>query len=270
MKYAIFSDIHGNLEALNAILEVCRNNNVDEYYCLGDIVGYNANPKECMEIVRKLPGFRCVKGNHDEYATNGQIANSGFNPHAKLAVMWTQAQLSEEEKNYLSNLPMRENIRGINMTLVHATLDGPESWGYIFDVYQAEDNFANQFTQLCFYGHTHVPAMFAKKPVTMVSGRKIEEIPEWADRREGGYDEEEMSVFSPITCPILPGYKYLINIGSVGQPRNRDRRASFVIYDSNTKMITRYRVPYDFQTAQKKILEAGLPERLANRLERGM
>jgi diadenosine tetraphosphatase ApaH/serine/threonine PP2A family protein phosphatase len=112
--------------------------------------------------------------------------------------------------------------------------------------------------------------MFAKKPVTMVSGRKIEEVEEWADRREGGYEEEEMDVFSPITCPILPGYKYLINIGSVGQPRNRDRRASFVIYDSNEKTITRYRVPYDFRTAQQKILAAGLPERLANRLERGM
>ena len=270
MKYAIFSDIHGNLEALNAILKVCKDNDVNAYLCLGDIVGYNANPKECMEIVRSLPGFVCVKGNHDEYASNGDADESGFNPHAKAAVVWTQSQLSDEEREYLANLPMRGNIRGANMTLVHASLEDPSLWGYIFDVYQAEDHFANQFTQLCFFGHTHVPVMFAKKPVTMVSGRKIEKVPEWADRRDGGYSEEEMETFSPISCPIQPGYKYLINIGSVGQPRNRDRRASFVIYDTNTKMVTRYRVPYDFRTAQKKILEAGLPERLANRLERGM
>ena len=270
MKYVIFSDIHGNLEALNAVLNVCRANNVNAYLCLGDIVGYNANPKECLDIVRKLPGFICVKGNHDEYATNGEAGESGFNPHAKAAVMWTQSQLSEEEQQYLSTLPMRGNIKGANMTLIHATLDSPSAWGYIFDAYQAEDNFANQFTQLCFCGHSHVPVMFAKKPVTMISGRKIEEIPEWADRREGGLDEEEMEQMDSITCSILPGYKYLINIGSVGQPRNHDRRASFVIYDSDTKEVTRYRVPYDFRTAQKKILEAGLPERLAARLERGI
>ena len=165
---------------------------------------------------------------------------------------------------------MRGNIRNANLTLIHATLDNPSAWGYIFDAYQAEDSFANQFTQLCFCGHSHVPVMFARKPVTMVSGRKIEEIPEWADRREGGLTEEEMETADSISCPILPGYKYLINIGSVGQPRNRDRRASFVIYDSNTKMVTRYRVPYDFRKAQQKILAAGLPERLASRLERGM
>ena len=270
MKYAIFSDIHGNLEALNAVLDVCRANGVNAHLCLGDIVGYNANPKECMQIVRSLPEFVCVKGNHDEYASNGDAAESGFNPHAKTAVLWTQAQLSEEERQYLAALPMRGNIRGANMTLIHATLDSPSAWGYIFDAYQAEDSFANQFTQLCFCGHSHVPVMFAKKPVTMTVGRKIEEITEWADRREGGLSEEEMDRADSITCPIQQGYKYLINIGSVGQPRNRDRRASFVIYDSIAKTVTRHRVPYDFRTAQQKILAAGLPERLANRLERGM
>ena len=88
MKYAIFSDIHGNLEALNAVLEVCRANNINAHLCLGDIVGYNANPKECLETVRNLPDFACVKGNHDEYASNGEAAESGFNPHAKTAVLW--------------------------------------------------------------------------------------------------------------------------------------------------------------------------------------
>lgn len=270
MKYAIFSDIHGNLEALNAVLEVCRAQNVNAYLCLGDIVGYNANPKECLEIVRNLPDFVCVKGNHDEYASNGEAGASGFNPHAKAAVLWTQSQLSDEERQYLANLPMRENVDGPNITLIHATLDNPAAWGYIFDVYQAEDSFANQFTKYCFCGHSHVPVMFAKKPVTMTAGRKIEEVPEWSGRREGGISEEDLNNADSITFQFLPGYKYLINIGSVGQPRNRDRRASFVIYDNVAMTVTRHRIPYDFKSAQKKILEAGLPERLANRLEYGM
>lgn len=270
MKYAIFSDIHGNLEALTVVLDVCRRERVDAYLCLGDIVGYNANPKECMKIVRDIPGFVCVKGNHDEYASNGDSGAAGFNPHAKTAVLWTQSQLSDSEKQYLANLPMRGNIRGANMTIIHATLDSPSAWGYIFDAYQAEDNFANQFTQLCFCGHSHVPIMFVKKPVTVVSDRRIEEVPEWADHREGGLTDEEMNCADTITCTILPAYKYLINIGSVGQPRNRDRRASFAIYDTDAKTVTRYRIPYDFRTAQQKILSAGLPERLAARLEHGM
>ena len=271
MKYAIFSDIHGNLEALEAVLAVCRANHVDSYLCLGDIVGYNANPKECLEIVRSIPGFVCVKGNHDEYASNGDEGVAGFNPHAKAAVLWTQSQLSDDEKQYLANLPMRGNIRGANMTIVHATLDSPAAWGYIFDAYQAEDNFANQFTQLCFCGHSHVPVMFYKKPVTMLTmDRRIEEVKEWADRRETPMSEEEMDKADSISCTIQPAYKYLINIGSVGQPRNRDRRASFVIYDTDNKAVTRHRIPYDFRTAQKKILDAGLPERLSTRLEHGM
>ena len=112
--------------------------------------------------------------------------------------------------------------------------------------------------------------MFVKKPVTVVSDRRIEEVPEWADHREGGLSDEDMNHADSITCSILPAYKYLINIGSVGQPRNRDRRASFAIYDTDAKEVTRYRIPYDYRTAQQKILSAGLPERLAVRLEHGM
>ena len=128
MKYAIISDIHGNLEALTNVLAICEQEQVEHYVCLGDVVGYNANPKECLDIVRALPNLTIVKGNHDEYASNGDNVMEGFNPNAKAAVLWTRAQLSEEDLCWLSSLPMRLTIKGANMTIVHATLDGPDAW----------------------------------------------------------------------------------------------------------------------------------------------
>ncbi len=265
MKYAIISDIHGNLEALNVVLEVCRNEQVDQYVCLGDVVGYNANPKECLDIVRALPNLIIVKGNHDEYASNNDDTMEGFNPHAKAAVHWTRAQLTEDDIRWLSELPMRLTVKGANMTIVHATLDGPDAWGYIFDVHNAADNFTYQFTQLCFCGHSHVPVAFSKRPIAM-GARPIEEIPVWAA------DDEDSDVNIPdmIQIPVEQGVKYLINVGSIGQPRNRDPRASFCIYDTDQKILTRCRIPYDLAETQQKIRNANLPERLAARLERGV
>ena len=265
MKYAIFSDIHGNLEALDVMLALCREANVDHYVCLGDVVGYNANPKECLDIVRGLPNLTIVKGNHDEYASNGDNEMEGFNPHAKAAVLWTRAQLTDEDLRYLSELPMRLTIKGANMTIVHATLDGPDAWGYIFDVHNAADNFSYQFTQLCFCGHSHVPLAFSKRPIAM-GARPIEEIPLWASENDGS----DFKTADMIQLPVEQSVKYLINVGSVGQPRNRDPRASFCIYDTEQKLLTRYRLPYDVALTQQKIREAHLPERLAARLERGI
>lgn len=265
MKYAIFSDIHGNLEALDVMLVLCREENVDHYVCLGDVVGYNANPKECLDIVRGLPNLTIVKGNHDEYASNGDNEMEGFNPHAKAAVLWTRAQLTDDDLRYLSELPMRLTIKGANMTIVHATLDGPDAWGYIFDVHNAADNFSYQFTQLCFCGHSHVPLAFSKRPIAM-GARPIEEIPLWASENDGS----DFKTADMIQLPVEQSVKYLINVGSVGQPRNRDPRASFCIYDTEQKLLTRYRLPYDVALTQQKIREAHLPERLAARLERGI
>ncbi len=265
MKYAIFSDIHGNLEALDVVLALCGEENVDHYICLGDVVGYNANPKECLDIVRGLPNLTIVKGNHDEYASNGDNEMEGFNPHAKAAVLWTRAQLTDDDLRYLSELPMRLTIKGANMTIVHATLDGPDAWGYIFDVHNAADNFSYQFTQLCFCGHSHVPLAFSKRPIAM-GARPIEEIPLWASENDGS----DFKSADMIQLPVEQSVKYLINVGSVGQPRNRDPRASFCIYDNEQKLLTRYRLPYDVARTQQKIREAHLPERLAARLERGI
>ena len=265
MKYAIISDIHGNLEALNASLEICQQEKVESYVCLGDVVGYNANPKECLDIVRQLPGLVIVKGNHDEYASNNDDEMEGFNPHAKAAVFWTRQQLPPEDLKWLSELPMRLTIKGTNMTIVHATLDGPDAWGYIFDAHHAADNFSYQFTQLCFCGHSHVPVAFSKHPIALRPGRSIEEIPGWASVGDGT-DPHSADM---IALTLEPGVKYLLNIGSVGQPRNHDPRASFAIYDTEAKKVCRYRIPYDIETTQKKIRAAGLPERIALRLARG-
>ncbi len=268
MKYAILSDIHGNLEAFQVVLRKCAELEVDQYICLGDIVGYNANPKECLDLIRTLPLAGVVKGNHDEYASNNDEVMEGFNPHARTAVLWTKAQLTYEDRAWLSSLPMRLTVKGTSITAVHATLDSPDAWGYIFDVHHAADNFAYQFTQVCFCGHSHVPVGFCKKPIALHSERQIDEIKDWVARPEDG------AVINPyeadsISLELITGYKYLLNVGSIGQPRNKDPRASFAIYDSEERRVTRYRLPYNIRATQEKILAAQLPERLASRLERG-
>ena len=264
MKYAIFSDIHGNLEAFQTVLEKAKALGAEKFVSLGDTVGYGADPAECLHLLRSLDPIAVVKGNHDEFASNNDEIMEGFNQHARLAVLWTKSQLSAEDRAYLADLPMRVTPRGANFTVVHATLDSPEAWGYIFDEHHAADNFAYQFTPLCFCGHSHVPLAFAKKPVLKHSGKSIEELYDWAD-----YNAENFHCEDSFVLKLEAGFKYLINVGSVGQPRNRDPRASFAIYDSDERTVTRYMLPYDIATAQKKIILAGLPERLASRLEVG-
>lgn len=269
MKYAILSDIHANNDALSVVLDRCRELEIDNFICLGDIVGYNAEPKECLDTVRGLNLVACVKGNHDEYASNDDDTMEGFNPHARKAVLWTKSQLTEEEQQWLRTRPMRATIRNSNITIVHATLDSPESWGYIFDVHHAADNFAYQFTQLCFCGHSHVPIAFCKKPITNASEKPIQELADWAYKRNEGAVPRDINIMDSVSIDIMPGFKYLINVGSVGQPRNNDPRASFAIYDNEAQKVTRYRIPYNIKSQQEKIRSVGLPDRLAIRLETG-
>lgn len=269
MKYAIVSDIHANLEALEAVIGKCRELGVEQYLCLGDLVGYNANPKECLNIIRGLDKTCIVKGNHDEYASNGDNEMQGFNPHAKEAVLWTRSQLNTEELEFLAHLPYTISVKGAGITLVHATLDSPEAWGYVFDSHHAMDNFSYQYTQLCFCGHSHAPIAFCKRPALSSQDGGVKEIPEWAWRINEDFQPDNPSIADSLTIQIQPGWKYLINVGSVGQPRNHDPRASFAVYDSDKRSISRWRIPYDIKRAQAKILEANLPERLAIRLEFG-
>jgi predicted phosphodiesterase len=239
MKYAIIADIHGNLDAFQVVLEDIRAQKADHIVCLGDVVGYNAQPKECLDIVRQM-NVPCVKGNHDEYCSTENHLE-GFNPHAAEAVHWTRDQLSEDDKKWLRDLKYQR--MAANFTMVHATLDAPERWGYVFDKLAAAASFPYQNTQVCFFGHTHVPVAFMRDTVV----------------RGGTYSKFK----------IDPSKKYFINVGAVGQPRDNNPKCAYVLYDMTASTIELRRLDYDIAAAQKKILDAGLPERLAERLAFG-
>ena len=239
MKFAIIADIHANLDAFQVVLEDCKKQQVTHYACLGDVVGYNANPKECLDIVRAM-NMPCVKGNHDEYCSSEEHLE-GFNPAAAEAVNWTRKQLTEEDRLWLRELKYTRMVT--NFTIVHATLDGPQRWGYVFDKLAAAASFTYQNTSVCFFGHTHVPVAFMKD--SMVRG--------------GTYSKFKLE----------PGKKYFVNVGAVGQPRDNNPKAAYVVYDTNEATIELRRLDYDIAAAQKKILAAGLPERLAERLAYG-
>ncbi len=262
-RYAILSDIHSNLEALTTVLEKCRELGITEYISLGDVVGYNANPNECLNLVRQLNIVARVRGNHDDYTVRGDISESGFNPNAKRAVAWTREQIDEDGRRYLDEAKYEEMF--LNATLVHATLDTPSNWGYILDQFHAEDNFSYQRSNLCFCGHSHVPVAFVKKQLTSPGERPIEMLNAWS----GEFDDEDVTRPEVITVEYRKNNKYLFNVGSIGQPRNGDPRASFAVWDTDQMSMSRYLLPYDIKTTQQKILDAGLPARLAERLEYG-
>lgn len=239
MKYAVIADIHSNLEALEVVLADAKAQQCTHYCCIGDVVGYGANPRECLEIVRSM-GMPCVKGNHDEYCSMDETLE-GFNPHAAEAVQWTRQQLSPEDRQWLRDLKYVRLVASFSM--VHATLDVPQRWGYVFDKLAAAASFTYQNTGVCFFGHTHVPVAFIRD--SMVRG--------------GTYSKFK----------VEPGRKYFVNVGSVGQPRDLNPKAAYVIYDLDEQTIELRRLDYDIAKAQQKILDAGLPPRLAERLSHG-
>src|SRR5205814_5420063 len=149
MKFAIIADIHANLDAFQVVLEDIKQQRCTHYACLGDVVGYNANPKECLEIVRDM-NIPCVKGNHDEYCSTDDVLE-GFNPAAAEAVHWTRQQINAEEKQWLRDLKYTRMVG--NFTIVHSTLDAPERWGYVFDKLAAAASLPYQNTNGCFLGH---------------------------------------------------------------------------------------------------------------------
>ncbi len=240
MRYAILGDIHSNLEALQAVLADARQKQCTHFVCLGDIIGYGPNPRECLELVR---GLNCpvVMGNHDEYCGT-KLDLTGFNPMAADAIKWTREQLDETDRDWLHNLKYTRVIE--SFTVVHATLDLPEKWAYVFDKLAASASFNYQRTAVCFNGHTHVPVAFVR------SGMGI----------QGG-------LYSKIKVEV--GKKYFINAGSVGQPRDRNPKACYSTFDLANNLIELHRVEYDIKAVQEKIHKAGLPVSLADRLEQG-
>lgn len=239
MRYAVIADIHANLEALEVVLADSKEQKCTHYCCVGDVVGYNANPKECLDIIRSM-GMPVVKGNHDEYCSSEEDLE-GFNPHAAEAVNWTRKQLSPEDRQWLRDLKYVRLVASFSM--VHSTLDGPQRWGYVFDKLAAAASFTYQNTAICFFGHTHVPVAFVRDSVV----------------RGGTYSKFK----------VEPGKKYFVNVGAVGQPRDGNPKAGYVVYDLNEGTIELRRLDYDIAKTQKKIMDAGLPQRLADRLALG-
>lgn len=240
MRWGIFADIHGNLEALNTVLTALGKECIDKYLCLGDIVGYGASPGECISEIKKINPVT-IAGNHDWAAVN-LFNTSYFNPHAKAAVLWTQQFLSYEDKQFLKRLELV--YQKDELTLVHGSLDNPEQFEYIFDTSSARQTFELLHTGICFIGHTHTPVIFIK------------------EGEDYGYSFQAR-------LKLNIRQTYIVNAGSVGQPRDGNPQASYVVYDSERGELQIKRIAYDIQKAQKKIIQAGLPRNLAERLEIG-
>jgi predicted phosphodiesterase len=239
MRIALFGDIHANLEALEAVLADASQQGVTDYVCMGDVVGYNADPVACLEIVKAM-NCPTVKGNHDEDAS-GHHSLENMNPVAAAALEWTRLQLSEEHRKWLTRLRMVRQVS--DFTIVHSTLDQPVNWNYVTNRFDAMSNFSYQFTQVCFHGHTHVPRVYRKA--------------------------DKVSEVSAQSVAIEERAKYFINVGSVGQPRDGDWRACYAIYDIAHKVVVFRRVEYDIAKTQQKIIAAGLPPMLAERILEG-
>lgn len=250
-RFAVISDIHANLHALCTVMEdALQQQGCTEVVCLGDVVGYNAYPRECLDYIRSL-ACPVVKGNHDADVSGGDLTR--MNPVARRAIEWTREQLDEEACTWLRRLPYQRLERSM-FTMVHSCLDQPMAWNYIMNANDATASFRRQFNSLCFHGHTHVPRVFL------------------FDGMHAGEDTDSMLTLQEtgeVSLSLEAGYKYFINVGAVGQPRDGDPRACYVIYDSDTQVVTFRRLAYDVAAAQEAILAAELPTPLAERLARG-
>jgi diadenosine tetraphosphatase ApaH/serine/threonine PP2A family protein phosphatase len=241
MTWAFFSDIHGNQEALEAVAADFNSQGVTRSFFLGDAVGYGASPNECLEILAGLTEIR-LAGNHDEAVMKDE-SPYGFNEYAKAAVLWTRSVLTDHSRAQIASFVMEYQAE--NYRLVHSSPDRPSHWDYILEPFGAELAFAGFTEPLCLIGHTHQPLIFKKtEAAPCVPLSKTEVILE-SDGR------------------------YLVNVGSVGQPRDGDPRACYAIYDPDARRLSYRRVSYDIASAQKKIRQANLPSFLATRLEVG-
>ena len=233
MRLAIISDIHSNLEALTKAFQLIEGESIDEIVCLGDIVGYGANPNECVALVRA----RCktvLRGNHDAAAINALQAES-FTKNARIAAEWTRQQLSEENRLFLEGLPY--TFKRDEILFVHSSPYQPESWYYVLSEEDLEAAFQSFTERICFIGHSHFPGIFS------------EEGPSRAVNRAS---------------------RFLVNVGSVGQPRDGNSKLSFGIFDTERWNYRNIRSEYPIQIAAEKILQAGLPRALSDRLALGM
>jgi predicted phosphodiesterase len=243
MRFALISDIHANLDALTAVFDDIDSQHIDEVICLGDIVGYGPNPSECVSLIKD----RCpmvILGNHDAAAL-GTLSTQGFNIHARIAIEWTTEHLTPDARSFLSILPMKETR--LSLTFAHSTPYEPEMWHYITSLEEAAYNFQFFDTQFCFVGHTHIPLILVVN-----------------EKKELYVHQEPILKFGS-----LKDASFLINVGSVGQPRDRDTRACYGIFDSEAETFSYRRVKYDIIHCQAAMREANLPDFLISRLAEG-
>jgi predicted phosphodiesterase len=243
MKLALISDIHANDDALEAVLADIEAQAVDEIFCLGDIVGYGANPNECVDLVKKSSTLT-LQGNHDA-ASVGLLSTQHFNIHAKIAIEWTMGNLTDASHSFIKSLPLKETR--LSHTFVHATPYEPNMWYYITSLEEAAFNFRFFDTDFCFVGHTHIPIIIVLE------------------------DEKEVYVHQNETLDYgqLSNVRFLINVGSVGQPRDRNPDSCYGILDSEAKTFTYRRVRYDVKNAQAKMRKIKMPDFLIARLQEG-
>jgi predicted phosphodiesterase len=242
VKIGVFSDVHGNVEALDAVLDRLDKEGVDKMYCLGDLVGYGPEPDECVKRVLSIAS-RTVLGNHDEAAAFSLTAED-FNSMARTAITWTQSVLSTESKKKLAALPPKVHEDGI--LLVHASPQNPEEWTYIFYLGDAIQAFKAMDEPLCLTGHSHVPMAFVR--------------------------DKDGNVFTGPSDLLLleSGKTYIVNPGSVGQPRDGDPRSSCGVFDTAEGSFTWLRVPYPVTSVQRKMEARKLPRSLIDRLSLGL
>lgn len=237
MIYGVIGDIHNNYDALEAVIHELQQAHVDKMLCVGDIVGYAAEPARCIDLVREL-SCAVVAGNHD-YAVVGKFPSNYFHSDAREAVSWTARHLSDEHMDFLKKLPLVEEVDGI--TIVHGSLNHPEFFDYIRTAVEAQLSFDLLKTPVCFFGHTHIPlVIYLEKGIIRV---------------------DKGPVFD-----LKKAEKALINVGSVGQSRDWDLRASCAIYDTDKMTVEIRRIKYNINSAVQKIYSAGLPAVNALRL----
>lgn len=233
MRYAVISDIHSNLEALLTVLRDIQTRHVDDVICLGDVIGYGANPDEVVELVRNEVKYT-VRGNHDD-ALHDRATYSAINRYAQAAIDYSRGVLSQQSSEWLKNLPLTQKLDDV--LLVHSSPSEPQEWKYVLSEDDALVELSSFDERICLIGHTHVPVIF---------------------KREAGESSEEGKTV-----------RELINVGSVGQPRDGDSRASYGIIDTSDCTYENFRLEYDCRLAGNKIIAAGLPPFLAERLQKG-
>jgi diadenosine tetraphosphatase ApaH/serine/threonine PP2A family protein phosphatase len=243
VRYAVFSDVHANLEALDAVLADVGRRSPDVYLCLGDIVGYGPDPNECVDTVRRL-GAAVVAGNHDRGAIGG-LPLAVFSPLARTALEWTAGVLSAASRLFLAALP--ERFEAPAFLAVHGSPRGPID-EYVLDLPTALAVFAESPFRICLVGHTHVPGLFVQEEDGHIKAQQL--------RPDG-------------RAALRPAARYIVNAGSVGQPRDGDPRAAYLIVDDEDLSVALHRVEYPVAATQAKMAERGLPALLSRRLAAG-